>query len=759
MATKPKTASKTRSTGSGPVLLTTKVHAPSPRRELVLRPLLVERLEAGAHLKLTLVAAPAGWGKTTILAAWLTQAPERRFAWVSLDRGDNDPARFWTYVVEALRTVDPGLGTEALAQLRASSASVTDVVLPALINEVAALADPVVLVLDDFHVITTREIHDEVAFLVQHLPESLHLAVATRADPPLGIARLRALGEVNEIRAGELRFSEEETAALLNDVLRLGLDTADLVRLLQRTEGWAAGLYLAALSLRGQADPHAFVEAFAGDDRHVVDYLGAEILERQGPAVQSFLLQTSILERLCGPLCDAVTEGSGSARMLENIEKSNLFLHSLDVKREWYRYHRLFSELLQHELKQRSPERVPVLHRRASAWHRSEGTVPEAIHHALAAGDRVEAAELIARHWNAYFNQGHLTTVSDWLDALPDETLLRDPRLLVARAWIALDLGRLDEVEGWIEAASEGAPAGPMWDGSASLEAALALLRVVHRFKTGAVAEAHQAAQSAIALEPEGHSFGRTVALLLLGATRYWSDEIEEAVEAFGAAARSARRSRNDLGSMYALGYLAMARLDLDEPTEAEKLTHEVFAIGEARGRRDHFVAMMGHLARARILAREGVRAQARDSAARAVELAKRGAGLTEIAYASLLLGQLRSELGDREGARAAYAEARRAVRRSPDPGKVEALVAEAERGLTNGRARRTPTQRPGEELSERELAVLQLLPSQLSQREIGASLYVSVNTVKTHTKSIFRKLGVSTRADAVARARSLGLL
>jgi LuxR family transcriptional regulator, maltose regulon positive regulatory protein len=741
---------------SGPVLLTTKVHAPSPRRELVVRPLLVDRLTAGDE-RLTLLAAPAGWGKTTMLAEWLAHDDSQRFAWLSVDRGDNDPARFWSYVVEALRTVEPELGASALAQLQATGTSVVDVVLPALINEIAGFGTRTVLVLDDFHLITTREIHDQIAFLVEHLPESLRVAIATRSDPPLGLARLRARGEINEIRAEELRFTEEEAGALLNDVLGLGLGAGDVLRLQQRTEGWAAGLYLAALSLRGQADPEAFIEAFAGDDRHVVDYLGAEVLQGQEEAVQRFLLQTSILERLSGPLCDAVTESSGSAQMLEEIERSNLFLHSLDAKREWYRYHRLFSELLHHELRRRDPELVPVLHRRAADWHRREGAVPEAIDHAVAAGEHADAAELVARHWNSFFNQGRLTTVSDWLDALPEETVAGDPRLAIARAWVALDLGRLDEVEGWLGAAEGAELHGQMWDGSSSVESALAVLRVVHRFKTGDVGQAGEAARDALELESEGQSFGRTAAFLLLGATRYWSDELEEAVEALGEAARLARSTGNDLGSMYALGYLALARLDLGDLGGAEASTREAFAAGDDPGRREHFVAMMAHLAQARILLLEGGVAEACDSAARAAELAGRGAGLVEVAAAFTLLGRLLAETGDRDGARAAVDRARWALDRSPDPGRVGDMLGRTERRL--GRRRQAPSELAGDELSERELAVLRLLPTRLSQREIGASLYVSVNTVKTHTKSIFRKLGVSTRAEAVARARELGLV
>jgi LuxR family maltose regulon positive regulatory protein len=759
VATTSQAVSRARGGGrAATVLVTTKIHPPLPRRDLVLRPGLVEQLAAGSALKLSLVAAPAGWGKTTVLTEWLASRPGRRRAWVSLDRGDNDPARFWTYVVAALETVERDVGRAALAQLRDSGTSVIDVVLPALINDLAALAEPIVLVFDDFHVITAKDIHEQVGFLLEHLPPSVHLAIATRADPAIGLARLRARGELSELRADQLRFSEQETFALLNDTLRLGLDDADISRLQQRTEGWAAGLYLAALSLRSRGDRHAFVEAFAGDDRHLVDYLGAEVLAGQEAAVQSFLLETSILDRLCGPLCDHVREASGSARMLEKIERSNLFLHSLDAKREWYRYHPLFAELLQHELRYRDPDRIPALHRRASAWHRRRGAIPEAISHAIAAGDRTDAAELVARHWNAFFNEGQLTTVSDWLTALHDESV-RDPRLSVARAWVALDRGRLAEVESSIEAATRGEPPTRMWDGSASLDSALAVLRLVHRFKSGDVAAAHAAARHALALERET-SFGRTVALLLLGATHFWADEADEAAKALSSAAELARQTDNHLGSIYALGYLALARLELGDHAESEELSEEALAVADDPGRREHFVGMMAHLARSRILAHEGKLADAREPAARAVELGRRGAGLVEIAYASIVLAELAHALGAPGEGAAALEEARRAVRKSAAPGKVDALLAHAERTVQAGAPKPPPApSRGGENLSERELAVLRLLPTQLSQREIGASLYVSVNTVKTHMKSIFRKLGVSSREDAVAEGRSLGLI
>jgi LuxR family transcriptional regulator, maltose regulon positive regulatory protein len=752
---------KTRSEETGPVLLATKLHPPAHRGDVVPRPSLLGRLSDGLSNKLTLVDAPAGWGKTTLLGQWREQEPAPvAFAWVSLDDADNDPVRFWAYAVEALRTVEPGLGADALALLRNPGTSILEVVLPTLINETARLSERVVLVLDDYHVVRTAEIHDAVAFLLEHLPPALHLVLSGRSDPPLPLPRLRARGELVEIRAQELRFTTEEAAALLNDVLGLGLDPSDVARLQQRAEGWAAGLYLAALSLRGRADAHGFIEAFAGDERHLVDYLAAEVLDQQPEAIRGFLLHTSILERLCGPLCDTVTDSEGSAATLEEIERSNLFLVPLDTKRHWYRYHRLFGQLLAHELELREPGLAPTLHRRASAWHQNEGTAQEAVHHTLAAGDLEDAGELIARHWNAFFNEGRLATVAGWLDALGPEGVRRDPRLCVARAWIALDLGHLDDVAAWIEASSHGTPPGPMEDGTASLASAITILQAVHGFKIGDLGRASESARRALDLEPDGTRFGRVVAHILVGVTLYWSGNQLEAKEALGEAAELARRAGNKLGAIYALGYLAFLHAELGELDEADALTAEAASLADDPGRAEHFVTMMVHLVRGKLYRERGQAAEAEEAIARAAELSRRGAGLLEIAWAQLTLAQVRHGRGEAREAGALLREARHLAETCPDPGALGEMLSAAEKDLRvvpRTQARRSFS--PGEDISDRELDVLRLMPTRLSQREIGSSLYVSLNTVKTHTKSIFRKLGVSSREEAVTRARELGLL
>ena len=358
---------------AGP-LLETKLHVPRPRRVLVARPRLDELLSRGAQSALTLVSAPAGFGKTTLLAEWLTAAPADGYAvaWLSLDQRDNDPALFWPYVVAALRTAAPGIGDDALSLLQSPQPPPIDVVLATLLNDLDALPNEVVLLLDDYHLIEAREIQDGMAFLLEHLPPQLHLVLASRADPPLPVARLRGRGELVEIRAADLRFTADEAAEYLNEVMGLDLTTEDVATLERRTEGWITAIQLAALSLRGRDDIAGFIAGFAGDDRYIVDYLAEEVLQRQPEDLRTFLLHTSILSRLHGSLCEAVTTQPGGQAMLEALDRGNLFLVPLDDRRQWYRYHHLFADVLHARLLDEQPDDLRILHRRASDWYEQQ---------------------------------------------------------------------------------------------------------------------------------------------------------------------------------------------------------------------------------------------------------------------------------------------------------------------------------------------------------------------------------------------------
>jgi LuxR family transcriptional regulator, maltose regulon positive regulatory protein len=746
-----------RTLSSVPLLVTTKLQVPELRPGLVPRSELVARLVDGAGRRLSLVCAPAGWGKSILLGEWHAAGEETRpFAWVSLDAGDDDPVRFWSYVIAALRTVEPEIGRDSLAALPAAGSVLVDVVLPPLLNELAALPRPLVLVLDDYHLVHDRLIHESVAYFLLHLPRPVQLAVASRADPPLPLGRMRAAGDVTEVRAAELRFSDVEAEALLNGSFALGLAPEQVALLVERTEGWPAGLQLAALSVRGQDDRGAAVRVFAGDDRHIGDYLH-EILDTLSEPVQEFLLRTSILEAMCPSLCDAVCGGAEALARLKEIDRANLFLVTLDRRWNWYRYHHLFRDLLRQELARAQPELVPELHRRASAWHRAHGDVGEAITHATAAGEFTDAAELIARHWGPTIGRGQRETVAGWIDALPREVVLADPRLCLARGWTSLFLRRPDEVEPWLRAAEAGTLPGPLLDGGASVEANAALLRSRHATFAGDVGVSVEQARLMLALEPV-ESPTHALSRLSLAIPLYFAGELDAAADLVEEAPRPLPGPDWADAVVCFLGFLGVIRADTGQLERAEHALDELDRYVEQHRLDELPVMTLGHIARGKLREQRGDTAAARAAFARALVLARRGASRLDLAHALLLLSRLERRR-DHVVARSLAREAREVLAPCPDPGILGELLATTERALQLTASREAAGGGPVVlELSERELAVLRLLASDLSQREIGAELYVSYNTVKAHTRSIFRKLGVSTRAEAVARGHDLGL-
>ena len=427
-------------------ILATKLYLPRLRPNVVSRPRLLERLNEGLHRKLTLIAAPAGFGKTTLVSEWVAFI-ERPTAWLSLDEGENDPARFLAYLVAALQTIAAHIGEGVLGVLQSSQPPPPEAILTALLNEITTLPDQFVLVLDDYHVIDAKAVDMALTYLVEHLPPQMHLVIATREDPQLPLARLRARGHLTELRAADLRFTASEAAAFLTQVMGLSLSAADIAALEDHTEGWIAGLQLAALSMQGHQDVAGFIRAFAGDHRYIVDYLVEEVLQRQPAPVRSFLLQTSILDRLSGPLCDAVTgQEEGNAR-LEALERGNFFVVPLDDTRHWYRYHHLFAEVLSAHLLAEQPDQVSTLHRRASAWYEQHGSAADAIRHALAAVDFERAADLIELAVPAMRRSRQEATVLGWLKALPDELVRARPVLSVHYAGALLLHGELEGVE------------------------------------------------------------------------------------------------------------------------------------------------------------------------------------------------------------------------------------------------------------------------------------------------------------------------
>jgi len=417
-------------------LLTTKISVPPARLNMVTRPRLTQRMNTALRGALTLIAAPAGWGKTTLLSAWHADANPGAWplAWVSLDEGDNDPLRFWTYVISALNTLHSGVGETALELMYASSSPPIEDVLTSLLNALIQLPTETVLVLDDYHLIEAQPIHDALTYLVEHLPPNVHLVIASRRDPLLPLARLRARSALTELRAANLRFTAEETTAFLTEVMGLSLSAEQVTALEARTEGWIAGLHLAALSLQGRDDVASFIASFTGSHRYVVDYLVEEVLSRQPEEVQDFLLQTCLLDRLSGPLCDAVRGREDSQRLLEHVERSNLFLVALDEERQWYRYHHLFAEVLRSRLQQQQPLVVPEFHRRASGWYKQHKLFDEAVTHALAIPDVEHAARLIEQYAQLTNFPSQFQALLGWLNRLPDALVRTQPSLCLMHA-------------------------------------------------------------------------------------------------------------------------------------------------------------------------------------------------------------------------------------------------------------------------------------------------------------------------------------
>jgi LuxR family transcriptional regulator, maltose regulon positive regulatory protein len=736
-----------------PELLWTKLVAPAPRAGLLPRAGLQSLLQASLQAKLCLVAAPAGSGKTTLLAQWRAVAGGGQVAWVSLEEADNDPTRFWSYLVAALRTVEPGVGTVALEALGGPSVELERVVVPSLVNDLATVGAPLALVLDDYHLITDAICHQTLGLFLDHLPAEVHVVLSTRLDPPLPLARMRARGELAELRVGELQFTGEETAELLNGSMGLDLAAEDVARLAERTEGWAAGLVLAGLSLRGRQDPSGFIAAFSGGDRHVADYLVAEVLERQPPELREFLLRTSLLERLSGPLCDAVLETQGSAELLGELEASNLFVVPLDDRRQWYRNHQLFADLLRLQLGAREPALVPVLHRRAAAWHQAAGNVDEAIGHASAAGDLAEAGALIARHWAAHWLGGQRATVARWLDGLAEEAILADPPVALITAWSRGFQGASkQDTERWLAAAEDEGYGGPPPDGMGSQAFGAALARATLIFDD----VGHSAAAARRALELAGDQPAESAwAGSALGQALYLSGQAAEARPWLEDLVSQVPASVQPYAVVTALAVLSLIAADQHDPAAAS-LAHRAVATAEAQAVTFEPLSGIVYLALGRALARQGKLAEAEVQLGRALELFQVDSMGLHRTYGLLMLASVRHGRGDLPGARALADQARQLVQQSTDPGMLPALLEQTEQAL--GSRPRRPVQMAAP-LTERELAVLRLLPTRLSTREIGRELYVSPNTVRSHVQAIYRKLQVNSRAEAVTTARQLGLL
>ncbi len=570
-------------------LVATKLYVPRPRRGTVPRPRLLDRLEGGARL--TLVSAPAGFGKTTLLASWLTGAGrDRQVAWLSLDASDDDPVTFWTGVVTALQAAVPHVGERPLQLLHAVPPA-TDAALTALVNELAQLPGEVWLVLDDHHHVEHPAVAAGLTFLVDHLPPPVHLVLSTRVDPDLPLARWRAAGELVEVRAADLRFSTDESAAYLEaSGLRLGVEQAGA--LAERTEGWAAALQLAAISLQGRTDVAGFIAGFAGDDRYVFDYLVEEVLAHQPPRVRDFLLGTAVLDRLTGALCDAVTGRDDAGTMLPALERANLFLVALDDRREWFRYHQLFADVLRARLLSEQPRLGPVLHGRASRWFEEHDLLDEAVRHALAGGDVERAARLVEQAVPQIRRERREAVVQGWLAALPDDTVRRSPVLSVFAAALSLaagDLGavqpRLDDAERALAAAAAaGTRPWPQTDELRTLPSTIEVYRASLAQAAGDVEGTARHAGRALALAGPHDHLARGSAAGFLGLTAWARGEVREALETFGQAVASLRAAGNVVDELSGTVVLADLWCAAGRPGRARELCRQALRRAEELG-------------------------------------------------------------------------------------------------------------------------------------------------------------------------------
>jgi LuxR family transcriptional regulator, maltose regulon positive regulatory protein len=735
------------------------LRAPVPRPEQLVRRELLEQLDDALERKVSVVSAPTGYGKTTLLAYWRrVEEAHLSFAWVSLDEQDNDPIRLWRHIVEALHRALPdeeGFGTDVLVGMSAVRQGFVGTTLPTLINELAELSRRVVLVLDDYQYVTDVETHESVAFFIEHTPENVHLVISSRSDPPLPLGRLRAMGELNEIRTGQLAFTGEEAYRLLNGKLGLDIDPDDIAVLLERTEGWPAGLYLASLSLQNKEDKHVFIQSFRGSNRYIVGLLGEEVLAYLSEDVRQFLLRTSVLRRLTGPLCDAVTGRHDSASLLRELARSNLFVVSLDDQEEWYRYHHLFSELLLYELRSSRPELEPDLRVRASEWLEGAGLFEEAVWQAFEAGDYGLAGVLIARHWRGYVFAGQTATVQRWLESLPQEVLTHSAPLALVKAWICALGGRSEESARFARLAESIGQEGPLPDGTSSVESGVAILGAT--FGYGGVSHGVEVARLAVELEPLESSPWAAMARFALGSSLYLSGDTSRARKPLEEAL-SLTDSSQRLVRVVTLSFLSFVATDEGRLEEAESLAREALALVERFRLQGIPQATLVPIALGRALAGQGKLEEAKEELESAYSAPRRLPGLSPwptliglLALAEVLAGR-----GDRGGGREVLAEARAILEDFPDAGIFPELLERQERKL---RARKAREGQLDGQLTERELDVLRLLSGELTTRQMAQSLYVAPSTVRTQIKSIYRKLGVSSRSAAVEEARARGLI
>lgn len=731
--------------------LEAKLHRPARRADWVHRDRLLQAMSQVCERPVTLIAAPAGYGKTTVIAQWLDEARPPA-AWVSLDSGDNDPNQFWTHIATAIERAG---GTVPFRARRRGVpwARPPGSMLSSVVDALNAMTTDVILVLDDFHCIHDATCHDQLELLIEHLPSQAHLVVSTRADPGLRLGRLRASGELVELRADDLSFTTDEARTLLTQE-QIVLDDESIDLLMQRTEGWPAGIYLAGLSLNGRGDAAAFVRSFSGNNRFIGDYLTEEVLNRHAPDVREFITTISILDRFSADLCDQVAGISESAALLHDLEHTNLFLVPLDDERCWYRFHHLFGAVARSELETSHPDDLPGLHARAATWYRDNAYVDEAIKHSIASNRSDIAADLVQGHWLQYVDAGRIATVLGWVESIGEPTWEAEPGASVTAAWLAALNGDQETLASRLTDLEMFTAVGPLPDGTRSVESAVAMIQGLFGF--GGPVEMLKGAQRAVALETDPRSPFHSLANVSLGHAAYVAGDLEQA------AVPLARVRRNEhapaIVQILGLATESLIGYELDDLPRSLERAEQAMAIVDEHQLRAVPQASLAYTALGAAQAGAGDLTPALATLARGLVLRRESTahGPWGMIHHLLVNARVAAQAGRHGLARELMAE-------------LETRLDTFSEGMTAMNARLTaarrlihtnpPTDLHGEPLTDRELDILRLLRGTLSLHEIAAELYLSFNTVKTHTRAVYRKLGVHTREDAVHIGRQHQLI
>jgi LuxR family transcriptional regulator, maltose regulon positive regulatory protein len=737
----------------GPDLVVSKMRRPPLRPGTVRRSLLIDRLARDDVRPIVSVVAPSGYGKTTLLSQW-AEHDDRSFAWVSVDEADNDPKVLLTYVAEALDAVEP-IDERVFDALASPASSVPGSVVPRLGSAFASMPSPVVLVLDDVHVLHDRECRAALSVLADHVPGGSRLVLAGRAPPPLRVARLRAEGRILEIGARDLSLTAPEASALLRGA-GLNLGDEEVAALYQRTEGWPAGLYLAALYLREGGPLASAVVSFGGDDRLVSEYVESEFLARISRRQRAFLTRTAVLERMCGPLCDAVLDLDGSADVLADLQRSNLLLVPLDRHQEWYRYHHLFHDMLLAELRRREPGLMPVLYRRAAQWYEHHGAPGEALGYWMKAGDVAATARLAATLTLPTYQLGRAATTERWFRWLEDHGAMEShPAVAAQAAMIPAMIGEPADAERRAAVAERGATAASRSAASSSIEPSLALLRAL--LCRDGVDQMRADAELAAKTMPNG-SFWRAASLLFLGVAQLMAGDPDQADAVFDDQVAEARTAGGTIGACVALSERSLLAVADGAWDLGERYLSEARAVARESNVEDYPAVTIMHAAAARMALHHADRPAARAELTRAQRLRP------ALTYAVPHLAvQARTELiqahlalADLAGARTLMREVDQILVRRPRLGIFARQAKDLRAKLSLARGSSTLG---ASALTAAELRLLPLLATHLSFPEIATEMFLSRNTVKSHANSIYRKLGTSSRSQAVSRLRDLGLL